>query len=226
MDTVKNAMFENLVSEYLDDKAFRLPPYAGNTWINDPRMLLFVLTRYKFCAKMLMGCPSLLEIGCGDSFHMPLLMQDADERIILGIDVIPELIEMNTLRYKHVDNINFSCKDIIDSPMDEKFSAAISLDILEHIPFAKEDMFLGNIAASLLPHSPLIIGTPNAFALPHAIEPEKKGHINLKNPKEFTQLLRRFFHSVFLFSMNDETIHTGYSPLAHYLLAIAVSPKK
>jgi glycosyltransferase involved in cell wall biosynthesis len=32
--------------------------------------------------------------------------------------------------------------------------------------------------------------------------------------------MERFFHNVFLFSMNDELVHTGFIPMAHYLIAI------
>jgi hypothetical protein len=36
----------------------------------------------------------------------------------------------------------------------------------------------------------------------------------------------RHFHNVFSFSANDEMVHTGFSPLAHYLLALCVDPKR
>lgn len=29
----------------------------------------------------------------------------------------------------------------------------------------------------------------------------------------------------FLFSMNDEVVHTGYYPMAHYLIAVGIGPK-
>ena len=32
--------------------------------------------------------------------------------------------------------------------------------------------------------------------------------------------MQQFFHNVFIFSMNDEVVHTGYAPMAHYLLAL------
>ena len=37
--------------------------------------------------------------------------------------------------------------------------------------------------------------------------------------------MSKFFHNVFIFSMNDEVIHTGFYPMAHYLWAIGVGPK-
>ena len=33
------------------------------------------------------------------------------------------------------------------------------------------------------------------------------------------RLMVRYFHDVFIFSMNDEVVHTGYHKMAHYLLA-------
>jgi hypothetical protein len=32
--------------------------------------------------------------------------------------------------------------------------------------------------------------------------------------------MQRFFHNVFMFSMNDEVVHTGYHKMAHYLFAL------
>jgi hypothetical protein len=33
-------------------------------------------------------------------------------------------------------------------------------------------------------------------------------------------LLSRFFENVFIFSMNDEVVHTGFSPMAHYIIGL------
>ncbi len=49
----------------------------------------------------------------------------------------------------------------------------------------------------------------------------KEGHINCKSGND----LKRFFHNVFLFSMNDEMVHTGFSPMAQYLLAVCTTPR-
>jgi hypothetical protein len=32
--------------------------------------------------------------------------------------------------------------------------------------------------------------------------------------------MSRNFHNVFMFSMNDEVVHTGYHKMAHYLFAV------
>jgi hypothetical protein len=38
--------------------------------------------------------------------------------------------------------------------------------------------------------------------------------------------MERHFRTVFIFSMNDEVVHTGFSPMAHYLLAVAVGVRR
>ena len=43
---------------------------------------------------------------------------------------------------------------------------------------------------------------------------------------EFKRFMQRYFHNVFLFSMNDEVVHTGFYPMAHYLIALGVGIKK
>jgi hypothetical protein len=39
----------------------------------------------------------------------------------------------------------------------------------------------------------------------------------------FRRLTQKYFHNVFMFSMNDEVVHTGYHKMAHYLVAIGCS---
>jgi hypothetical protein len=55
-----------------------------------------------------------------------------------------------------------------------------------------------------------------AFASP----PSKLGHVNCKTAPDFEAVMKRYFHNVFMFSMNDEMVHTGYHKMAHYLIAL------
>jgi hypothetical protein len=73
---------------------------------------------------------------------------------------------------------------------------------------------------SLTPAGVLILGSPSIHSQAYASPPSKAGHVNCKDAKGFKALLTRFFHNVFLFSMNDEVVHTGYYPMAHYLIGI------
>jgi 2-polyprenyl-3-methyl-5-hydroxy-6-metoxy-1,4-benzoquinol methylase len=105
------------------------------------------------------------------------------------------------------------------------FDGAYSLDVLEHIPAEKEDRFVGNIAASLGDHGVLVLGSPSIQSQAYASPPSKAGHVNCKDAKGLKELAERYFHNVFLFSMNDEVVHTGFYAMAHYLIALCCHKK-
>ena len=67
-----------------------------------------------------------------------------------------------------------------------------------------------------------VIGTPNIAADAFASPPSRAGHINLFTHERLLATLERFFTHVFLFSMNDEMVHTGFYPMAHYFMALCV----
>jgi len=60
-----------------------------------------------------------------------------------------------------------------------------------------------------------------AYASPDS----RAGHINCKTGSDLKRVMEVHFHNVFLFSMNDEVVHTGYAKMAHYLLALAIGKK-
>jgi len=49
--------------------------------------------------------------------------------------------------------------------------------------------------------------------------------VNCKSGPQLKSLLQNYFEHVFLFSMNDEVVHTGYYPMAHYLIAVCCGKK-
>ena len=71
----------------------------------------------------------------------------------------------------------------------------------------------------------MIIGIPSLESQVHASPQSKEGHVNCKSGKDLKRLLERFFYNVFLFSMNDEVVHTGFYPMAHYLLAVCATQR-
>jgi hypothetical protein len=66
----------------------------------------------------------------------------------------------------------------------------------------------------------LILGSPSLQSQVHASAPSKAGHVNCKEAGAWKKLLADYFHNVFVFSMNDEVVHTGFHPMAQYLLAL------
>lgn len=41
---------------------------SSQVWLDDSKRLVFLLARYKFVSKMLIGKKNVLEIGCADGF--------------------------------------------------------------------------------------------------------------------------------------------------------------
>jgi len=210
-------------------KVARFGLMSNHAWHHDPRHLLFLLARYKFVAKMLSGKRRVLEVGCADAFATRLVLQEVDAVTAIDFDpvFVADVLERMDPDWK------FECKvhDMLDGPVFGRpgagpFDAAYSLDVLEHIPPAREHVFVGNIAASLSEHGVLIVGSPSVQSQVYASEPSRAGHVNCKDSKCLRGLVEAHFHHVFIFSMNDEIVHTGFYPMAHYLFALCAGPKK
>jgi len=200
-------------------------PWTSHIWRHDPRHMCFLLSRYKFVAKMLAGKGSVLEVGCGDAVGTPIVLQTVNA--VHGIDFEPLVLNEAIERYRKegIDGATFAIHDMTAGPVPGKFDAAFSLDVIEHIPVRLEKAFLDNICKALVPQAVCIFGTPNVTADQYASPASKEGHINLKSAESLQKFLGRRFHNVFNFSMNDEVVHTGYAPMAHYLFAVGVGLK-
>lgn len=209
--------------QYTKQGSYRLGPRTSHSIRTDPRHLLFTLARYKFCAKMLEGSGKVLEIGCGDAIGVPLILQSVKR--LYAVDIDAEAIAKNIEYNEFGDRLHFSCGDWTVSQRLDKFDAVISLDVIEHIDSGAEKIFLENIHHALRSDGVCILGTPNISANQYASEISKKGHINLKSAQALKECLLPWFHNIFIFSMNDEVIHTGYYPMAHYFMALCAYPR-
>ena len=67
---------------------------------------------------------------------------------------------------------------------------------------------------------------PSLESQKYASPQSKEGHINCKNGEDLKLLLEEYFNNVFLFSMNDEVLHTGYSKMAHYIIVLCTYKKE
>ncbi len=193
---------------------------ASYLWHHDPKHLLFTLARYKFTAKLLAGQRRVAEIGCGDAFGSRLVGSTVDQ--LDGFDFDPIFIANAKTTNSDRHNQRFFVHDILAQPLPKRYDGLYALDVLEHIRLTKEPQFMRHLAASLRSPGILIIGTPNLTSQRYASPPSKQGHVNCKNYDALQQLLQRYFHTVFLFSMNDEVVHTGFGPMAHYLFGVGI----
>jgi 2-polyprenyl-3-methyl-5-hydroxy-6-metoxy-1,4-benzoquinol methylase len=196
---------------------------TNQAWTDDPRHLLFTLARYKFVAKMLTGRDHVLEVGCADAFGTRLVLQEVKR--LTATDFDPAFVA--DVKRRMDSKWKFDCEqhDLLSGPFPGEFDAAYALDVIEHIPAEQEALFVGNLVKSLVTEGVLILGSPSLESQAHASPPSKKGHVNCKTGKTMRTLLEQFFHNVFVFSMNDEVVHTGYFPMAHYVIGIGCTCK-
>lgn len=197
---------------------------TNQVWHEDPRRLTFILARYKFVSKMLSGWTNVAEVGCGDAFGTRIVLQEVENVTVYDFD--PIFIEDIKHRASPRWPIKPVLHDILDGPLPNRHNAIYSLDVIEHIPVEQEKLFLHNLASSLSEEGALIIGTPSLESQAYASPQSKIGHVNCKPGRALKALLEEYFHSVFLFSMNDEVVHTGFYPMAHYLFALCSKPKR
>ena len=211
-------------NDLLDTKRITMGLMSGHAYLNDPKRLTFTLSRYKFVSKMFSGFNDVLEIGCADAFGTPIVMKEVGNLVACDFDAA----FMDDVRRTHpfFEQIQFKFHNFVEAPLPHKFDGIYALDVLEHIEKKDEDAFLGNIASSLRGDGVCVIGMPSLESQTYASEISRRGHINCKSGADLKRVMSRYFDRVFLFSMNDEVVHTGFELMAHYLIAMGVGTKE
>ena len=196
---------------------------ANESWNQDPKRTLFTLSRYKFVAKLLEGKKEVLEIGCADAFGTRIVQQHVDK--VTAIDFDPIFINDVESRMNPHWPMNVFLHDILKSPIKKKFDSIFMLDVLEHIDKKLERKFLINSLFSLKKNGSMIIGILSLESQKYASPQSKKGHVNCKSAPDLKRLMEVFFSNVFIFSMNDEVVHTGFHKMANYIFALCANRK-
>lgn len=226
---IKERNYENM-KEAFETQELSIGPWTSWSMIHDARHMAFVLSRYKFVAKMLEGRKYVMEVGCGDAFGLPIVAQNlAGGGVLYAVDWEEKFLNDNRKRMQFCSNVNFIQHDMNSSPLDNvKVSAIYLIDVIEHVDPVKEDIFIRNLIESYedIENAIMIIGTPNLTAAQYASEQSASVHINLKGQSDLRALLSKYFHNVFMFGMNDEVIHTGYGPMCHYIWGMGVGLKQ
>jgi len=205
--------------EYKDEERIRLGMMSSHRWRMDPKVLLFSMARYKFIAKMLAGKKDVLEVGCGDGWGTNIVIREVGS--IHCVDMDPVLVK-ECEEMKMDDQITFALHDLRKSPVSPPRDAVYLLDVLEHLEKEDEDIFLKNIAASITADGVCIVGIPSLESQEYASKPSRATHVNCKSGNDLKQTLEKYFKNVFLFGMNDEVVHTGFTKMSHYLLCLCV----
>jgi 2-polyprenyl-3-methyl-5-hydroxy-6-metoxy-1,4-benzoquinol methylase len=200
-----------------------LGPSASYQWRHDRKHLLFVLARYKHAARLIGDAADVLEVGCGEGIGAGIL---AEGRLAYhGIDPDQGAIA-EAKRINPYPNVLFGPGTAVDLADSLDYDAVIALDVIEHVQPAETDAFLADCARLLHADGTCLIGTPNATAEAHQSEASRLGHVNLMTAAHLTATLERYFRRVILLGMNDETLHSGYAPMCHYLIGVGIGPRK
>lgn len=190
---------------------------------DDPKRLAFTLARYKHTARMLEGLNHVLEVGCADGFGTRIVRQHVGA--LTAIDTDPRSIEEAKLASSERWPIDFRYGDPQDLlphiGIGQPYDAVYALDVLEHIP--SDASFL--VALSKL--APVtIIGTPSRESQQYASSMSRLGHVNCYSGADLRTRLLQFWEHAFIFTMHDEVLGTSYYPMAQYLLALCVDPRR
>ena len=225
---ISDASDENDKERYLsslgvDYGEFILGRNTTRILMEDPKLLLFTLARYKFVAKMFTGLEEVLEIGCHEGWGIPLVKQNVSK--VHGTDFFVPYIESCNRRID-IEGLTFSAHDILEKPLSKLYDGVFALDVLEHIDPKKEERFMANAVSSLKNNGRMILGTPSLESQKYASLSSKAGHVNCKSGSEFKSLMEKYFEFSVVFSMNDEVLHTGFFPMSQYVFGFGAIPRK
>lgn len=215
--------YEEVIAEMRRRGPEKLGLMSGWGWYDDPKRLAFTLSRYKFVSKMLAGLDEVLEVGCGDGFGSRVVAQVVSR--LTAVDFDPELLESAAAIASDRYPIEFRRHDVLKGPVPGSFAGIYSMDVLEHVALNDEPLFLKNLVSALRPTGVCIIGSPSLESQTYASKFSKLGHVNCKTQSDLKAYMECYFHNVFMFSMNDEMVHTGYSKMSHYNLALCCYPR-
>ena len=202
---------------------FKMGGHASHTMHYDPRRLVFMLSRYKFVSKMLEGKADVLEVGCADGFGSNIVAPTVGKLTITDFD---QRMVDEAQRCASKENNETSRLNLLEGKYEREVDAIYLMDVFEHIESQYENLLLENISKSLKSDGVCIIGIPSLESQVYASEGSIEGHVNCKSGDVLKELTEKYFENVFLFSANDEVIHTGYNKMAHYLIALCVAPKR
>lgn len=217
---MKEKQYERIISIKREQGFARLGLMSNQVWVEDPKRMVFYLSRYKFVSRMLEGFDSVLEVGCGDAFASrivsrsvkKLTVSDFDSEFLSDIsDRLGNQVDFELLQYNPCE-----------SSTPTLYNAIYALDVIEHISEEMENTFLSNLESSLLTNGLLIIGTPSLESQPYASIQSKEGHVNCKSAVDWKNTLKKVFPVVLQFGMNDEVLHTGFDKMCHYLFFVCI----
>ncbi len=218
----KEYILWNKYGETQKETSVMLGPHTSFQFNNSRRHLLFSMARYKFAMKMFGGGvesgKSILDLGCSDGLGTYYVAEYAQKAV--GVDFDEEAIgfAQNYLG-KNVKNVEFIHDNFLNKIYGE-FDGIVSFDVLEHIYPENEGAFMQTVLMNLRDTGTFVVGTPSLETQQYSKENVTGAHVNVYKGEDFYHMLKKYFYNVYLFTQNDEIIHTGHLRMANYLIAV------
>jgi 2-polyprenyl-3-methyl-5-hydroxy-6-metoxy-1,4-benzoquinol methylase len=150
---------------------------------------------YELAAAKFGPMDRVIDIACGDGYGCRILSKRAGE--VLGIDINESLIASNTKKNLE-KNVRYAVDNAFDlSPVDGAFTGATAMELIEHIPLDKVDIFVKEVRRVIAPGGNFICSTPQNS---HGEIPVVPWHVKEYSVEEFKAILGRHFARVKIFS--------------------------
>ncbi len=160
----------------------------------------------------------MLDIGCGQGLSSIFFSDYC--KYVYGVDLLSDFLNHDR------KNIKFIKKDIFNlkkNNFKHNIDLITLIDFIEHFNKSQGSLILNKCSKLLKKKGgTLIVGTPSVYSSKYRSKRSKIQHIHEYDGMELKDLCSKYFNRTFLFSMNDELVHTGFYKLAWFNFVICV----
>jgi spore coat polysaccharide biosynthesis protein SpsF (cytidylyltransferase family) len=150
---------------------------------------------YEFASRQFREHDRVIDIACGDGYGCRIL--SAHVGAVLGIDINERLIAGNA-QQNAMENVRYAVDNAFDlSLQDAAVTGATAMELIEHIPLDKVDVFVKEVRRVIAPGGYFICSTPQNS---HGEIPVVPWHVKEYSVEEFKAILGRHFARVKIFS--------------------------
>ncbi len=186
--------------------------------IENPLMTTIKFSRFKFASKLISQNDTLLDIGCGQGLSSIFFSDYC--KFVYGVDLLSDFLNHDR---KNIKFIKKSIFNIHKKNFNRKINIITLIDFIEHFKKSDGALILSKCSKLLEKKGgTLIIGTPSVYSSKYRSKRSKKQHIHEYDGMELKNLCSQYFNRTFLFSMNDELVHTGFYKLAWFNFVICI----
>ena len=114
--------------------------------------------RYEYAKQYITAGSDVGDFACGTGYGSVLLATKASS--VIGVDLDKDVIQAITERYKHLTNVRFVHRNLLECQFKQQFNTIVSFETLEHLKEGDIQIALNLYHKWLLPHGTIIFSTP------------------------------------------------------------------